>query len=63
MSNGPYAAVCGKCNVPLELHPVESCPHDYQPIRINGRVYGYKMLDKKNGETKKQENRKSAEKA
>lgn len=44
---GPYIAVCGKCNVPLKVHPVKQCPYDYKPIVHNGRLYGYQMIDKK----------------
>lgn len=52
----PYLAVCGKCNMPLQKHPVENCPYIYEPIAHDGRVYGYRMLDKKNknGKTEKE---------
>ena len=36
-------AVCGKCNVAIELHPVPSCPYTYKPIILNGRRYGWHM--------------------
>jgi hypothetical protein len=39
--------VCGKCNVPLELHPHEWCPFEYRATEIQGRTVGYSMLRKK----------------
>lgn len=36
-------AVCGKCNIAIELHPVPSCPYRYKPIILNGRRYGWHM--------------------
>lgn len=57
MSAGPYIAVCGKCNVALDKHPVEQCPYEYQPISHDGRVYGYRMLDKKNGTSQEKEDK------
>lgn len=53
MRPGPYTAVCGLCNVPLRLHPVESCKYEYKPVIHNGVTYGYRMIEKKkkNGKT------------
>jgi hypothetical protein len=45
MSN--MVAVCGRCNVPIELHPVESCDYEYAPIVLNGRRYGWRMVKRK----------------
>jgi hypothetical protein len=44
--SGPYLAVCGKCNIALKVHPVKHCPYDYKPVVYNGRLYGYKMVQK-----------------
>ena len=35
----PYIAVCGKCNIPIELHPVPSCPYAYKATE----GYGWMM--------------------
>jgi hypothetical protein len=47
--------VCGVCAVPLAKHDAPHCPYDYEPIRLNGRAYGYEMLDK-NKKQKKAKN-------
>jgi hypothetical protein len=39
--------VCGKCNVPMELHPVQACPYLYVPREFKGRIIGYGMTRKK----------------
>ena len=50
-------AVCGKCNVAIEVHPVANCPYEYVPIYMNGRRYGWNVVPKKkkteNGENEK----------
>ena len=53
MSDSPYIAVCGKCNVPLMLHPVDQCPYDYRPVSLNGHICGYAMVRKINEKNKK----------
>ena len=40
-------AVCGRCNVPIELHPHESCEYEYVELRVHGSTVGYYMLKKK----------------
>jgi hypothetical protein len=47
-NEGPYTAVCGKCNVAINLHPVASCPFLYKPVVLNGRTYGWRMYAKDN---------------
>ena len=47
-------AVCGKCNVPLTLHPVPQCPYEYKPVE----GYGFMMTNKKshlNGQAEEKE--------
>jgi hypothetical protein len=39
--------VCGKCNVPMELHPHQWCPYEYEAVREKGKIIAYFMLAKK----------------
>jgi hypothetical protein len=48
-AEGPYVAVCGKCNLAIDLHPVKNCPYTYKPVVLNGRRYGWML---KRGEEK-----------
>lgn len=36
-------AVCGKCNIAIELHPIKHCEYIYTPIVFNGRRYGWSL--------------------
>lgn len=42
-AEGPYVAVCGKCNLAIDLHPVKNCPYTYKPVVLNGRRYGWML--------------------
>lgn len=46
--NGPYLEACGKCNVPMKVHPVKQCPYTYAPIKRGSKIVGYE-LKRKNG--------------
>jgi hypothetical protein len=45
--------ICGECRLPMSKHPVGHCPHVYEPVKVNGRIYGYMMRDKNKNEKKK----------
>ena len=45
-TEGALVAVCGRCNVAIELHPVKHCPLIYKPVWLNGRRYGWRMEKK-----------------
>lgn len=48
MRNGPYFEACGKCLLPMKVHPVKHCPYTYTPIKHHKKIVGYRMK-RKNG--------------
>jgi hypothetical protein len=43
----PYLLACGRCQVPMKVHPVKQCPYLYTPIKQGKKLVGYKMRRKK----------------
>lgn len=38
---GAYLEACGKCCLPMKVHPVKQCPYLYKAIKNGRKIVGW----------------------